>query len=106
MNDLAFLLEILVVSSGGALVKILFTTEPIPISRQLRIFIGSLILSSLVGYMISASNFQRFWYIGSILLSAVLGETVVKVIREETPSIVTSVLKKYFNIKTKDENDV
>ena len=103
MNDIRFILEIIVISGGGGLLTVLFTKEPMPINRLLRIFLGSFILSALIGYMISESNFQRFWYIGCILLSAFLGETVIEVIKKETPTIVKSLLQKYFNTKPKDE---
>ena len=101
MNDLGLVFEILVIAGGGALVGILLTQEPIPASRQVRIFFGSLILSALVGYMVSEAQLSRAWYVGSILASALLGETVVKGIRKNTPQVVDNLMEKHFNIKIK-----
>ena len=103
MDNFVYLFEIFIVGLAATFAKVTFSTD-IPIKRQANIFMGSLLMSCIVGYAISESGLSKFWYILSIAVSALFGETIVKNVEKILPNALKKYAESKLNVKI-DEKD-
>jgi hypothetical protein len=105
MKDLLRLLfETIIIGAAGATMRIIFSLEDVPKERQLKIFIGSVTLSTTVGYGMSYTDLPKVWFIASVSASALLAESIIKLILKKAPIAIGKALNKKLDITENDNN--
>lgn len=106
MKELIKLLfETLIIGASGATMKVIFANDDVPKERQAKIFVGSVVLSTLVGYGMSYTDLPKVWFIASVAASALLAESIIKVILRKTPRILSNLIDKKFDTEEKKGKD-
>lgn len=96
---LKLLFETIVIGASGATMKIIFALDDVPKERQIKIFIGSVVLSTLVGYGMSYTDLPKVWFIASVAASALLAESIIKLILKKAPLVLGKAIDKKFDIE-------